>query len=578
MLETIVNNHCPRDWMNKNFQKYELYELPSFSMDYVNLASDICSSFSSGIKKIVRVESSYLYGQFLLKKEEYEAKGPGCIVKQLYHDTAASKIDSILTNNLDWRLANRVKFGRGVSFSPCTTYANCQSSRSNGIDRAMIVADVLIKNREYVSTSLKLPSGNNDTTVGNREKVYVKFYDDEFFPNIIEWKEFKVDIDEPVVKQEILTDNIKEECVDFIGNDDVTFNSDIIVEVKQSPMFYCYQCDYSCYDKLILTDHVFTHRYKTKNLFQCYNCGFRTNSKNALKLHALTHKRTKNRLIYMDNLKKLKYAGCKRFECKLCEYTTDYLKHLKGHFCSKHNGEWPFKCDKCDFKTHEKNKLNGHKRVHTGEKPFKCNLCEFRANRSDCLKTHMYKHSGEFPFKCESCDYKTYFKSIENADETRALRIEMNSISEMLRAFTSRLNPDKQQSYLNSLQAIEEQLRLPCETVQDFENLNKLIKETDVKVAVSRLLRRCSALTPEKTTTAMLQSIIGTNLATQYNWEGRGQKMGIKDLPITKLMQYVLQSIPKFKDTPARTFVGVTMNWLRNAKTRQKTFAAKQQN
>ncbi|KAF5270916.1 hypothetical protein FQR65_LT17757 [Abscondita terminalis] len=128
----------------------------------------------SGIQRIVRVESAYLYGQFLLKKEEYETKG-GCTVKQLYHDTAASNIDSILINNLDWRLANRVKYGRGVSFSPSSTYANRQSSRSNGIHRAMIIADVLVQYEEHVSSSADLPSYHYDTTVGNNGQVYVKF-------------------------------------------------------------------------------------------------------------------------------------------------------------------------------------------------------------------------------------------------------------------------------------------------------------------------------------------------------------------------------------------------------------------
>ncbi|KAF5276099.1 hypothetical protein FQR65_LT16485 [Abscondita terminalis] len=184
MLETIVNSHCPGDWVYKDFQNYRLYDISSYSSQYKMLESQLSNSFNLGIEKIVRVESSYLYGQFLLKKEEYETKG-GCIVKQLYHDTAASKIDSILINNLDWRLANRVKYGQGVSFSPSTAYANRESSRNNGVDRAMIVADVLVQNQEHVSMSLNLPSDNYDTTVGNGGQVFVKFYDDEFFPKYI---------------------------------------------------------------------------------------------------------------------------------------------------------------------------------------------------------------------------------------------------------------------------------------------------------------------------------------------------------------------------------------------------------
>ncbi|KAF5287926.1 hypothetical protein FQA39_LY15630 [Lamprigera yunnana] len=135
----------------------------------------------------------------------------------------------------------------------------------------------------------------------------------------------------------------------------------------------------------------------------------------------------------------------------------------------------------------------------------------------------------------------------------RALRVEINALSEMLRAFISRLDSvsgesnenklgrsimQEQEKSLNSLSIIEDELRLPCSTYEDFLNLNVKLEDVQVKAAVIRLLRRCTALTPEKTTTAMLQAVFSSNVAVECNWEGRGDKQGIKDFPIVKLMQY----------------------------------------
>lgn len=136
------------------------------------------------IKKITRVECPHLYGLYCLTLAQYQCSGT-CNVKRLYHDTGASKVHSILNTNLDRRLACRIKFGKGVSFSPYLTYANKKSSRSNGRDRAMIVADVLVGDSEHVRGSCTLPSGSKDTTIGNGGKVYVKFYDNEFYPKYI---------------------------------------------------------------------------------------------------------------------------------------------------------------------------------------------------------------------------------------------------------------------------------------------------------------------------------------------------------------------------------------------------------
>lgn len=175
--------HYPSDWKRHHVSRYSLVELSSSSMEYLTLKTNML--LHKSVSRIVRVESPLLYGQFLLKKAEYESRGIPVRLTELFHDTAESNIDSILTTNLDWRRVVRCKYGRGVSFSPYTSYANRQSSRSNGRDRAMIVADVLVGEKHSTYSTVSLPSGNSDTTVGNGGKVYVKFYDNEFYPKYI---------------------------------------------------------------------------------------------------------------------------------------------------------------------------------------------------------------------------------------------------------------------------------------------------------------------------------------------------------------------------------------------------------
>ncbi|KAF2901082.1 hypothetical protein ILUMI_05138 [Ignelater luminosus] len=186
MVSNVIQQYLPAHWTNMRYcyEDYELVELPPHSTEYRTLSSRVNGTFNLGTHKIARVQNPYLYTQFLLKKEEYATRGH-VNVCELYHDTAEHKIDSIISGNLDWRLASRVKYGKGVSFSPSPSYANQESSRANGTDRAMVVADVLLGKLEIVSGCKELPTNGYDTTIGNCGQVYVKYYDNEFYPKFI---------------------------------------------------------------------------------------------------------------------------------------------------------------------------------------------------------------------------------------------------------------------------------------------------------------------------------------------------------------------------------------------------------
>lgn len=179
-MERFLDTYTPSDWSRYDIGR-TLVPVPKDTINYEVLESKIRGRYNLGVTSIVKIENPYLYMQFELKKQEYETGGPVKIL-ELFHDTAQDKVNSIAETNLDYRLAKRVKYGKGVSFSPFPDYANQESSRYNGTHRAMIVADVLIQKEERVCDSKQLPRKGYDTTVGNCGNVYVKYYDDEFYP------------------------------------------------------------------------------------------------------------------------------------------------------------------------------------------------------------------------------------------------------------------------------------------------------------------------------------------------------------------------------------------------------------
>jgi hypothetical protein len=165
-----------------------LVELTKNSQEYISVISKVDFGLIAlfGPEKVVRVQNPYLWGCYLLKKAECIERSSCSVTERvLYHATAQSNIDSITKNNLDWRRSVRTKFGRGVSFSPSANYANTWCNRSVGSSRALIVARVLVGNRHDGDYGTELPRQGYDTTVGNREQVYVKYYDHEFYPDYV---------------------------------------------------------------------------------------------------------------------------------------------------------------------------------------------------------------------------------------------------------------------------------------------------------------------------------------------------------------------------------------------------------
>lgn len=121
---------------------------------------------------------------YLLKKAECEY-GTELREMSLWHATSENNAKNIIETNLDWRRANRVKFGRGVSFSPSATYADRECNRAVPNDRVSILCKVLVGTTVDGDCGTELPSGDADTTTGNCSQVYVKYCDNEFYPEYL---------------------------------------------------------------------------------------------------------------------------------------------------------------------------------------------------------------------------------------------------------------------------------------------------------------------------------------------------------------------------------------------------------
>jgi len=184
LLSAAKTRHQPSTWTGMPAgTEVVLVELTKGSREYESVMSKIDVSFRYGLEKVVRVQNPYLWGCYLLKKDEcIKRSGYSVTEKVLFHATSQSNVDSITKNNLDWRRSVRTKFGCGVSFSPSASYANTWCNRGIGSRRALIVARVLVGISHEGNYGTVLPRKGYDTTVGNRNQVCVKYCDNEFYP------------------------------------------------------------------------------------------------------------------------------------------------------------------------------------------------------------------------------------------------------------------------------------------------------------------------------------------------------------------------------------------------------------
>lgn len=183
LVSCVLGRHKPSTWNDMSPTKeVELVPLSECSSEYNTVIQSIDTTFRNKISSMVRVQNPFLWGSYMLKREECLNRGADVTEKKLFHATGELNVLSICQNNLDWRRSTRTKFGQGVSFSPSEDYANMYCNQLAGNMRALIIATVLVGRETQGNCGTIIPPRPYDTTIGRYGQVVVKYNDNEFYP------------------------------------------------------------------------------------------------------------------------------------------------------------------------------------------------------------------------------------------------------------------------------------------------------------------------------------------------------------------------------------------------------------
>lgn len=183
MLKTLNCNTCSK-WQTTDFtdKVFQLIELEECSSEYLKIKTIFECSMRRcfTVDKIERVENPYLLIQYNLKKIK-----KNCPERNLFHGTAQENVKLICRENFNWRMAGKSKghrFGRGVSFSPDSTYSSHYPETYFLAQRTMIFANVLVKACCIGNPLMTVPDEPADTSIKEDGKVVVKYEDSDFYP------------------------------------------------------------------------------------------------------------------------------------------------------------------------------------------------------------------------------------------------------------------------------------------------------------------------------------------------------------------------------------------------------------
>jgi hypothetical protein len=188
LISAVLRRHKPSSWSDvPRYEDVVLVPLAEDSTEYLMVVQNVSVALRNKIHSVDRVQNPFLWGSYMLKKEEYiNYLGFGIAREEkLFHATAEENVYSIVKNNFDWRRAKRTRYGHGVSFSPSADYANTYCNQKAGCRRALILARVLVKMATKGNYGAKLPPPPSDTTTGKNGNVVVKYADNEFYPEYV---------------------------------------------------------------------------------------------------------------------------------------------------------------------------------------------------------------------------------------------------------------------------------------------------------------------------------------------------------------------------------------------------------
>jgi hypothetical protein len=155
--------------------------VPPDSLEYYHVAQ----KFHAPIIAVERIENPYLYLMYRLKAEECRLMFNSKEL-HLFHGSSIMKIDSIIKNNFDYRLAGSCvghAHGKGVYFSS-NPFGCVRYSFWNGkCERCMVMARVQQGKVFRGNAQLVIPPEEYDTS-GNSH-IFAKYYDHQFYPEYV---------------------------------------------------------------------------------------------------------------------------------------------------------------------------------------------------------------------------------------------------------------------------------------------------------------------------------------------------------------------------------------------------------
>ncbi|XP_045527897.1 protein suppressor of hairy wing [Pieris brassicae] len=178
----------------------------------------------------------------------------------------------------------------------------------------------------------------------------------------------------------------------------------------------CEHCSVICPNKEILQDHL-----DKKHNSGTYSCQFCTQTF-VRRAHVTRHMLQKGcdgrklrefscgicsaKFSRKDNLLvhlRLQHIMNKRFQCKMCDFSTKNFSKLILHSQRMHLPKpLQYECDHCGKLTKSRGSLTKHLEIH-GDKKYACEVCGYSTYTIEVMRRHTLTHVEDKPYKCSIC-------------------------------------------------------------------------------------------------------------------------------------------------------------------------------
>ena len=172
--------------------------------------------------------------------------------------------------------------------------------------------------------------------------------------------------------------------------------------------FPCDQCSWEARTSINLKKHK-RDKHQDK-IYQCEFCEFKASTPSNLNRHFHYRKffkidcnRCGEKSLSKSSLKKHQNR-CRTFQCKTCPYTTNDKKDFESHEENKNCLKLYLECDLCSYWAKSRCKLNYHKRDKHGTELYRCDECNFKTGERNKMKVH--RESDHAKIECV-CNFRT---------------------------------------------------------------------------------------------------------------------------------------------------------------------------